>query len=478
MGCNASAAKGTKIKIQLYGVTGSMNCMGAILLLADNNMLEMKQTMPGQETQTPEFLKINPYGAVPALKDGEYNLAESTAILRYIANKYVTAAYPPDEKTRAHIDWACDRFGTSMYSDAAATIYPVMGYAPAPQDKDAAAKKCMENLESFCAKFLTTKFVGGDEPSIADYKVAPFFFLYEHPALKEKSGVTCPDRIKSFNKDFQSKSKNYKMLIEAGGFSVKEIIEKASEVKGEVPSGTGFTPPEGAVTLPKDIATTGKIEVYGVPVSMNAMGAILFVNHVNIGEMKQCMPGQDTTTEAFLKMNPFHGIPVVKDGDYAVAESAVCLRYLAEKYYPACYPPQDPQKRGTIDWALDRFASVIYPYVVKLLYPIMGFGEEVAEKEKVAEECMKHLKGFTDLFLRDKFVAGTQLTIADFKIAPFFYLFSHEGVEKLSGVTANMRVKGFYTDFEQSVKATSMLKSAGGFSLKEFVEQKIREKGK
>lgn len=40
------------------------------------------------ETQTPEFKKLNPREKIPVLQDGELTLAESAAIVTYLAEKY------------------------------------------------------------------------------------------------------------------------------------------------------------------------------------------------------------------------------------------------------------------------------------------------------------------------------------------------------------------------------------------------------
>ena len=58
--------------------------------------------------KTPEYLAINPMGKVPALKDGEVSVAESAAIIAYIAEKYPAADLAPaiGDPTRAkYLQW-------------------------------------------------------------------------------------------------------------------------------------------------------------------------------------------------------------------------------------------------------------------------------------------------------------------------------------------------------------------------------------
>jgi glutathione S-transferase len=56
------------------------------------------------DQRKPEFLKINPYGKVPAIEDNGFTLSESNAIIRYLADKHQSDVYPRDLQQRAIVD--------------------------------------------------------------------------------------------------------------------------------------------------------------------------------------------------------------------------------------------------------------------------------------------------------------------------------------------------------------------------------------
>ena len=51
-------------------------------------------------TQTAEYLKLNPNAKVPTLVDGDVVIWESNTILRYLATKAGSALYPADAAAR------------------------------------------------------------------------------------------------------------------------------------------------------------------------------------------------------------------------------------------------------------------------------------------------------------------------------------------------------------------------------------------
>src|SRR5689334_20689903 len=95
--------------IELYDFELSGNCYKVRLLLS---LLEMDYksyllNLSAREHKSPEFLTINPFGQVPALKDGEIIIRDSQAILVYLARAYGSDVwFPADAKKSAEItEW-------------------------------------------------------------------------------------------------------------------------------------------------------------------------------------------------------------------------------------------------------------------------------------------------------------------------------------------------------------------------------------
>ncbi len=55
------------------------------------------------EQRKPEYLELNPTGRTPTLVDDGFALWESSAIMRYLADKRETPLFPKDARTRADI---------------------------------------------------------------------------------------------------------------------------------------------------------------------------------------------------------------------------------------------------------------------------------------------------------------------------------------------------------------------------------------
>ncbi|XP_025032668.1 uncharacterized protein LOC103050281 isoform X2 [Python bivittatus] len=94
--------------LELYLDLLSQPCRAVYIFAKKNNipfMLKAIEMLKGQQFSE-EFNKVNILRKVPVLKDGDFILEESTAILLYLTRKYNTSSYwyPPDMKKRARVD--------------------------------------------------------------------------------------------------------------------------------------------------------------------------------------------------------------------------------------------------------------------------------------------------------------------------------------------------------------------------------------
>ena len=89
--------------MKLYMHPVSMTSRPVRLFIAESGIDVEEQIvdlMTGEHYKEP-FVSINPNRMVPVLEDGDLRLTESSAILKYLADKIDSPAYPKDLKQRA-----------------------------------------------------------------------------------------------------------------------------------------------------------------------------------------------------------------------------------------------------------------------------------------------------------------------------------------------------------------------------------------
>lgn len=142
----------------------------------------------GEHMQAP-YEQINPNRLVPVLEDGDFRLTESSAILKYLAEKAGSPAYPKDLRARARVNEMMDWVNTQLCRDLAyGLVYPQMfPHHKRPSDEVQAATLAWgkERAQAWM-KVLDQKLIGpnnaylcGNEISIADYYAAAFVALAE-----------------------------------------------------------------------------------------------------------------------------------------------------------------------------------------------------------------------------------------------------------------------------------------------------------
>ncbi len=78
------------MSIKLYDYTTSPNCQRVKVVLEEKRLPYeiIPIDLPKREQKCPEFLKLNPYGKVPVIGDGDTILYESCLINEYLEEKY------------------------------------------------------------------------------------------------------------------------------------------------------------------------------------------------------------------------------------------------------------------------------------------------------------------------------------------------------------------------------------------------------
>jgi glutathione S-transferase len=137
----------------------------------------------GEHVQ-PAYAAVNPNRLVPLLEDGDFRLTETSAILKYLAEKTGSPAYPADLRKRARINERMDWLNTQFYRDFGyGLIYPqVFPHLRRPTEELQAGTIAWgkEKAEGWL-KILDEHLIGpknaylcGSEITIADYLGAPY----------------------------------------------------------------------------------------------------------------------------------------------------------------------------------------------------------------------------------------------------------------------------------------------------------------
>jgi glutathione S-transferase len=166
------------------------------------------------------------------------------------------------------------------------------------------------------------------------------------------------------------------------------------------------------------------LTLYDFPTSGNARKVRLLLAELGLEFAHVAVPRDRPRPDSYLAVNPFGGVPAIRDGDLVLAESQAILRYLATREGRDDLYPNDPAARARVDWALDAWTTTAFPRIMPLYRALVvetlderGTPHpENADAEKVERETPSAREGFA---LYESVVAdvgtvvGGGFTIAD-----------------------------------------------------------------
>ena len=177
--------------MKIYYHPASTTSRPVILFAAENGIkaeLQLVDLFTGEHYKPP-FEAINPNHLVPVLEDDGFRLTESSAILKYLADKIQSPAYPKDLRQRARVNERMDWINTQVCRDFAyGYVYPQIfpTHKRPSAEVQAATLAWGRERASGWMKVLDEHMIGpknaylcGDQMTIADYLGASFVALGE-----------------------------------------------------------------------------------------------------------------------------------------------------------------------------------------------------------------------------------------------------------------------------------------------------------
>jgi glutathione S-transferase len=160
-----------------------------VLAYAGEKAIELELQPTGFPNHIPEYLEASPFRKMPALRDGDYTLADSSAIIHYLEAKFPEPALIPSEpKLRGKAIWF-DEFADTIACAAVGKIFFNRIVAPRfmgrEGDEEAAAACERDDLPPMLDYLERNvpdagRFLVGDRITLADIAVASPFVNFRH----------------------------------------------------------------------------------------------------------------------------------------------------------------------------------------------------------------------------------------------------------------------------------------------------------
>ena len=171
------------IKLYRFKLSGHSHRAQLMLALLNLEHELIDVDFSAKKQKTPAFLNLNVFGQVPVIDDSGIVVADSNAILVYLASRYDDGAWlSRGAFGAAQVQrWLSVAAGPLAFGAAAARVHKVFGV---PLDYDAAATRCHALFDIMNQVLNATPFLCGAMPSIADVA------LYTYTAHAPEGGIS------------------------------------------------------------------------------------------------------------------------------------------------------------------------------------------------------------------------------------------------------------------------------------------------
>ncbi len=171
---NAPQSPVTPIVLYGFPLSGHSHRVELFLSLLGLPYQMVEVDLRGGEHKREPFLKLNPFGQVPVVDDGGTVVADSNAILVYLATRYGDGSWlPRDPVAAAGVQrWLSVAAGEIAHGPAAARLVTLFGAPLRAEEAIARAQRLFAVMEPH---LQSQPYLAGDAPTIAD--VAAYTYI-------------------------------------------------------------------------------------------------------------------------------------------------------------------------------------------------------------------------------------------------------------------------------------------------------------
>jgi len=176
----ASSRPAAPIKVYSSVISGHSHRVRLFLSLLGLPFETVELDLPAREHKRPDFLRLNAFGQVPVIKDGDLTVCDSNAILVYLNERYADQParwYPRDPFGAAQVQrWLSVAAGPLAAGPAVARVIVLFGLDRDPAEAIARSHDLLRVMEG---ELATRPFLAGATPTLAD--VANYSYVAHGP---------------------------------------------------------------------------------------------------------------------------------------------------------------------------------------------------------------------------------------------------------------------------------------------------------
>ncbi|HEX5660426.1 MAG TPA: glutathione S-transferase [Polyangiales bacterium] len=172
------------IKLYRHKLSGHSHRVEVLLSLLGLPSTQIDVDVLKGEQKAPDFLRKNPLGQVPVIEDGNVVLADSNAIMVYLATRYDESRrwYPREAVPAAEVQrWLSVATGELRYGPGNLRLLALL---KAPIDKGIAERQSAQLMPVLESALAQRAWLVGEHATIADVAI------YTYSALAPEGGVS------------------------------------------------------------------------------------------------------------------------------------------------------------------------------------------------------------------------------------------------------------------------------------------------